>query len=142
MQIGNETIDIEEVTDIADYGAGMFLVTIGRKEYYIAKSHEVAGDAARAYWESLARDDPLEITALLGEKNLVAWALGLPASPGSTQVTSLEEWLDLWLDTPEEHWASYDGEERDFNISPGEAEKIEIEFGIELPQEGVAYRHN
>lgn len=65
-----------------------------------------------------------------------AWALGNPAGPGSTQVESLEEWLDLWLDTPEEEFASYDGEE--VEASEADEELIE-ELGF---TPAVAYRHN
>jgi hypothetical protein len=38
----------------------------------------------------------------LGAETLIRWALGMPAGPGSAQVCSLNEWLDLWLETPEE----------------------------------------
>jgi len=38
----------------------------------------------------------------LGAETLIRWALGMPAGPGSRQVRSLNEWLDLWLETPEE----------------------------------------
>jgi hypothetical protein len=71
---------------------------------------------------------------MVGESTLVAWALGQSAGPGSTHVNSLEEWLDLWLDTAEEHFASYDSEEREVHGVTADAEE-EIGF---IP--GVAYK--
>jgi hypothetical protein len=50
---------------------------------------------------------------MVGDETLIRWALGQNAGPGLTQVNSLDKWLDLWLDTPAEHFASYDGEEHD-----------------------------
>ena len=72
---------------------------------------------------------------MVGEKTLVAWGLRQYAGPGSTQVKSLEEWLDLWLDTPEEHFASCDSEEREVS----RCGKLREELGF-IPT--VAYRHN
>lgn len=73
--------------------------------------HETAGQNARDYWEDMAQNDKSEFICMVGEGTLVSWCLGDYAGPGTTKVSSLEEWLDLWLDTPEEHFASYDGEE-------------------------------
>ena len=105
-------------------------------EWYVAESHEHAGQKAREYWEDLAKDDPSEFACLVGENTLVAWALGQPAGPGSTQVCSLEEWLDLWLETPEEEFASYDGNEYEVTSKCG---RVADELGF-TPR--VAYRHN
>lgn len=80
-------------------------------EFYVAENPEEAGKAAREYWKDMVENDPREFTAMVGEETQIQWGLGQWAGPGSAQVKSLEEWLDLWLDTPEEQWARYDNEE-------------------------------
>ena len=100
-----------EVYKVRTYGY-LPILDCGRPEFYVAQSTEAAGRAARTYWQEMADNDPKELTCLVGEETLVNWALGLSAGPGSVAVNSLDEWLDLWLDTPEEQWASYDGAER------------------------------
>lgn len=105
-------------------------------EWYLFESSEVAGKTAKIYWKELAETDPDEFAAIVGEKTLVAWALGQYAGPGSVQVSSLDEWLDLWLDIPEEQWAGYDGIERDARVS----HSLQEESG--LPNKVVAYRLN
>ena len=127
--------EIYNVKDVHNYGYLPMVETDDGKEFILAESSEVAGEKAREYWEALAQDDPSEFTGMVGEKTLVAWALGQYAGPGSTQVKSLEEWLDLWLDTPEEQWASYDSEEREVE----RCGKLREELGF-TPT--VAYRHN
>src|SRR6185369_7834653 len=77
-------------------------------EFIVAESSEEAGKSARERWADMAENDPKEFTCMVGEETLVQWGLGRSAGPGSTSVCSLEEWLDLWLDTPEEEFASYD----------------------------------
>jgi hypothetical protein len=62
--------------------------------------------------------------------------MGQPAGPGSNQVSSLSEWLDLWLSTPEEQWAGYDSEE---NPAENPSPALEEELGF-IPT--VAYRSN
>jgi len=102
------------IYDIKKLYNGGYLPTIETEtgeEFYLARDFNEAGEAARKYWEDLAQDDPKELTCLVGEKVLVNWGLGMSDGPGSTAVNSLEEWLDLWLDTPEEQWAGYDGRE-------------------------------
>ena len=100
------------VTDYREYGA-IEIVTEEGEEFVLFQSEEDAGEQAKEYWEDLAINDPQEFTCLVGEETLVQWGLGQWGGPGSTKVQSLHEWLDLWLDTPEEHWASYDGLERE-----------------------------
>ena len=74
----------------------------GTNEVYLFRSREEAGEWVRQYWESRINDDPADAIQFLGAETLVRWALGQPAGPGLSQVRSLQEWLDLWLDTPEE----------------------------------------
>lgn len=83
----------------------------GRMEWHLFASSEKAGKEARACWLDMAERDPAEFRTMVGDETLIAWALGRYAGPGHTRVSSLTEWLDLWLDTPEEHFASYDGTE-------------------------------
>ena len=110
-------------------------ITIGKMEFYIAENSTIAGEKAREYWEEL---DPEELTCIIGTDTLVAWALGQSAGPGSTAVNSLEEWLDLWLGTPEEHFATYDSCEYVLEIS----DKLQQELGWDTKSDCVAYRSN
>jgi hypothetical protein len=125
------TFDSDETNTLGWTNGLLHIRFDNNEEYYIFESSEQAGEAAREYWEDLAQDDPQEFACLIGEKTLVQWAMGQYAGPGSTQVTSLNEWLDLWLDTPEEHHASYDGVEREFNSKHPD-----------FAGYTVAYRHN
>jgi len=112
------------------------MVDCGDQEFYVAEDAEAAGEAARAYWEEMANDDPQELVHMIGESVLVNWALGISDGPGSEAVYSLHEWLDLWQRCPEEHWASYDGLE--LTVTHVTVE-LEEELGF-VPT--VAYRHN
>ena len=123
------------VENVHEHGYLPMLECDDGTEWYVAESTEAAGEAAREYWKDMAENDPKEFACMVGEQTLVSWALGQSAGPGSTQVTSLEEWLDLWLDTPEEQWASYDSEEHEVTRSG----KIVEELGF---TPGVVYRHN
>jgi hypothetical protein len=112
------------------------MLDCGSTEFYVAADSSEAGEAARKYWEDMAENDPKEFACIIGEETLIQWGLGRSAGPGSTHVRSLQEWLDLSLDVPEEQWASYDGNEREVDwVSPA----LETELGF-LPE--VAYRHN
>ena len=106
--------DPEEVTDLGWMNGLEYITTEDGKQYYIFESRDQAGEAAREYWENLANNDSQEFACMVGEETLIQWALGRYAGPGSEQVCSLQEWLDLHLDIPEEHFAGYDGEEREF----------------------------
>jgi hypothetical protein len=50
------------------------------------------------------------IVEYVGGENLIYWALGQPAGPGTVQVRSLEAWFDLYEDRPAEHWNRVDNE--------------------------------
>ena len=116
----NITIDETEY-EVKSVYLGSYIPTLTMRcgaECYVARSGEAAGEAARQYWKDMAEDDPEEFTCLVGVKTLVAWALGCLAGPGTAAVGSLEEWLDLWLDTPEEQWAGWDSTEHDTYIAP------------------------
>jgi hypothetical protein len=145
---GNIIIDGERyvISGIQTYGDLPLLETDGG-EFYVAESREKAGSYARDYWENMACNDKKEFLCMVGADTLVSWALGEYAGPGSTQVSSLDEWLDLWNDTPEEHWAGYDSTERDIKergegrLPEGFAVTKEAQEEIGF-QPKVAYRHN
>lgn len=80
--------------------------------FYVAASREQAGKAARDYWKDMARRDPEEFAFIVGPETLAAWSRGEFAGPGRTHVKSLNEWLDLHLDAPEETFATRDRKER------------------------------
>jgi hypothetical protein len=87
----------------------------------------------------MAKNDKEEFTCMVGEKCLVSWCLGESAGPGTTKVDSIDEWLDLWLDTPEEHFARYDGNEQ-YVTRIG---RLATELNLDPDNVGfVAYRTN
>lgn len=129
--------EIHKIKNIFSYGQLPLLELEGGMDYYIAESSKIAGEKAREYWEEMAENDPREFTALVGEKTLVSWALNQYAGPGNSQVRNLTEWLDLWLDTPEEQWGSYNGTEEDCKIN----KNLAHELGFENLK-CVCYRHN
>ena len=105
-------------------------------EWIIFESTEAAGKAAREHWADMAENDPKEFACMVGENTLIQWGMGRSAGPGSTHVNSLQEWLDLWLDTPEEHFSGYDGQSRNVTFSDKELQEA---LGF-IPV--VAYRNN
>ncbi len=107
---GYALTDINDVRLFPDVGAE---IETDEGDFILFPNQKSAGEAAREYWEDMARNDPSEFTAMVGEETLVSWGLGQPAGPGTNKVRNLEEWLDLWLLTPEEYFAGYDGEELD-----------------------------
>jgi len=139
----NESIVIDgEVIDGAEIGyeiaAGVHSIIFGDdpREYIVAESSEVAGQASRERWAEMAEHDAAEFRAMVGDEALIAWALGQYGGPGSTQVKSLDAWLDLHLDVPEEEFAGYDGEHCDVDRVGSE---LADELGF-VPT--VAYRSN
>lgn len=103
-------------------------------EYYISESSESAGEQAAQYWRDMAQNDPEEFTCIVGTDTLVAWALGQWAGPGNATARSLEGWLDIVAQNPEEEWARDDGMERDVD---GASASLVEELGF-TPT--VAYR--
>ena len=133
IEIDGEVLEVESVNNYDP----TYLDLSDGTEWIIFETQEAAGEAAREYWEDMTQNDPREFTCMVGKETLVSWALGQYAGPGYTQVKSLEEWLDLWLDTPEEHFAGYDGEEHDCRIN--NHLKDELDF---YTKNCVCYRHN
>jgi len=130
---------IYEVKDVFLAGILPMIILDDDTEWYIAENHKKAGEAARKYYEDLAQDDPTEFTCLVGEKALIAWGLGQNYAPGSIGVNSLEEWFDLWLDVPEEFFASYDGVECHLEVT---SRDLAEEVGFKANEDAVCYRHN
>ena len=124
-----------EVEKINNYGT-LPSIEVDGMEFYLAEDSTAAGLKARERWADMVENDKKEFVCMVGEETLVSWAMGEYAGPGSTQVKSLDEWLDLWLDTPEEEFAGYVGEECD--VENADDELID-ELGF-IPT--VAYRSN
>lgn len=124
------------IEKVYQYGYLPLAETESGEEFYLVESSEAAGKAARRYWEDMAQNDPGMLVEMIGKETLVNWALGISDGPGSTAVSSLEEWFGLWEDAPAEQWASYDSEEREVNAA---GRLITEELGFEPT---VAYRHN
>jgi len=137
--INDEYLRVEK---IHNYGWTM-LELEDKTEWYFFEDHDAAGEAAREYWADMAENDPSEFACIVGEQTLIAWALNQSAGPGSVQVHNLEEWLDLWLNTPEEQWASYDGEEIEgVCLSPRLCESLGVDYDKSAANTWVVYRHN
>lgn len=134
ITIDGETNEVDEFSINEGYYLTGITLEDGR-EFSVAESSEVAGRAARKYWEDLAHDDPAEFRCMVGDENIIQWALGEYAGPGTTKVNSLDKWLDLFLNVPEEEWATYDGVECEFEADEELAALLEFD-------EGVAYRRN
>lgn len=85
----------------------------GDRSWFIAKDSETAGEYVADRWREMAENDPKEFRMLVGDENLIQWALGKSAGPGSNHYRSLDAWLESWKDHPAEDLASYDGNECD-----------------------------
>ncbi len=115
-------IDPDDIDNPDDICAS---VEIEGEHWLLFRDKEAAGEAARERWADMAHNDPEEFACMVGQETLVSWALGQYAGPGSTQVKSLEEWLDLVADHPAEELASYDGEQVEIsNATPGVVEAL------------------
>ena len=118
-----EDIDGEEffVVSEEDVGSNEIggTIEVPRGKYttdlYLFKDEEEAGQFARDYWEDyIDHESSEDIVCMMGAETLVSWALGKLAGPGSVKVRNLEEWLDLYLEAPDEH----------FELGPFEIEAI------------------
>lgn len=118
---------------VKQYGEALYADT-GDQEFILFKNKETAGEAARQRWVDMYEHDKKEFVCMVGEESLLAWAMGELAGPGTTKVKSLQDWFDLWLNTPEEEFASYDGKEVQLSVSPA--------FAAEYGEMTVGYRTN
>jgi hypothetical protein len=97
--------ELEDVDKIYD-GGYLPMLDIGRREYYVARDEDQAGEAAAKYWREMAEGDHREFIAMIGEERLVDWAIGRGDSFG---ISGLEDFLERVASVPEEQFASYDG---------------------------------
>jgi hypothetical protein len=134
IQIDGEKIEVIRV-DSDGYLPMLYLDD--RSEWYVAESSKDAGDAAMKYWKDMANNDIEKIKEIIGDETLIQWGLGQYAGPGWKKVRSLDEWIKLWKDTPEEQWATYDGNEVDVVLS----DELKEELGFD-DKNAVAYRDN
>lgn len=102
-------------------------ISTGTEDYIIFPDRETAGLAAREYWQAMAENAPEEFACIVGGDSLVQWETGLLAGPGSEKVRSLEDWLDLYLERPEEHFAAYDEQELEGVCSQALADELGFE---------------
>jgi hypothetical protein len=137
FDVDGEIIEIGRVTQHGHGGVEVTEMGCSRT-WMLFPDSDTAGTAARDYYAELAQSDPEYFRTLVGSDTLSRWALGQSAGPGSAQVCSLSDWLDLYLSRPEEHFANYDGTECEIESDSVTAEGIE-EIGF---TPGVAYRTN
>lgn len=116
-----------------DHGDGWMIADGWR--WYVFPDTDTAGEAAREYWADLAENDPEEFTCIVGKENLVQWAMGYSAGPGSAACSSLEEWLDLTATVPEEHFARYDGAEITIELNAAAMEACGFDYDDESDPE-------
>lgn len=139
---GYAVIDGERIFIERIYAGDPPSIECGPSHHFnVFKDSETAGKAARDYYEEMADRSPEELRAILGDETLIQWGLGQYANPGSVSVKSLDEWLDLWLTAPEDHWASYDSKEIEGKISASVADELGIEHDPDdIEIEVVLYR--
>ena len=101
------TVSVDSITDMGSYHIISLEDSEGRHfiELSVFKEEEDAGQIARV----TTGKNSLEMTRstlveVLGADTLIAWALGEEAGPGTSKVKSLNEWLDLYLESPDEHY--------------------------------------
>lgn len=140
IQFDGETFNIDESHAYSN-NAGLY-VTWNGADYHLFADSNIAGEAAREYWDDMAHNDKSEFTCIVGEAALISWALDESYCVGTSAVSSLSEWLDLWLATPEEHWASYDGETCEVLINESMAEEFSFAWNDDGGgwQSAVMYR--
>ena len=121
-----------ELMDVDSVHTGGYLpnVYIGKMDFYVAMNEEDAGKATRKYWQEMAENDKREFLAIIGEERLVGWALGESDNFGCS---SLNDFLDIVEEHPEEEFGSYDGSSVDVSVDFGKAENIK-DFFDEMPE--------
>lgn len=97
----------------------------------VAKGWDAASEAVAEYWRDLISNDPKEFTAIIGEERLVVWALGQSDQYG---ISSLEEFIKVASNYPEEDLGLYDGVEYTGRVN--EAFLIEAGWDLEVGEDG------
>jgi len=105
-KIKDQSFFIVSADDCSETSHGFIVEPRGHEyiTFYLFETWEEAGQHVRDYWKDFIESDPDEAVHMLGAENLIQWALGRPAGPGTSKVRSLEEWLDLHRDAPGEHF--------------------------------------
>ncbi len=98
--LDDKVVSFEKVNFMND----MYKCSNGNK-YYIFMNNDDAGETAREYYAEMADKCPDEILSMVGVRALIEWSRGCSYAAGCIGVSSLDEWLDLWLNNPEEHFA-------------------------------------
>lgn len=125
--------EVFDSSDLDTTGRPPYTVSTGRREWYLFSTSESAGAAVAEYYRDMAANDEREFVCLIGETRLLQWALGNSDEFG---ISGAEDFFDRVADVPEEHWASYDGNEIEVD---GASEEVIADLGF-TPT--VAYRHN
>ena len=142
VRINGHTVDVVNIYT----GGHLPTVDLGGEEYIIATDAEEAGEAAMKYWWDMIENDPSEFECMVGREALIAWCLKRSYAVGSVAVNSLEAWVQLSAEYPEEQWAGYDGKQiDDMQISVGLANELGFVLD-DVEGDGyvniVAYRSN
>jgi hypothetical protein len=124
--------EIYEIDKVHTYHNSPAIIECGRLEFYVFEDSETAGEAVVEYYRDMQRYDKGEFRCLIGEERLLQWACNESDSFG---ISSFDEFLERAAEVPEEHWASYDGNE----LSVDRVGKLRDELGF-VPT--VAYRSN
>ena len=105
QKIEDQSFFIVSEEDCSETSHGYMVEPRGlRHTFYVFADEDEAGRHVRDYWQDFIESDPDEAVNMLGAENLIQWALGRAAGPGSAKVCSLKEWLDLHLSGWDEHF--------------------------------------
>ena len=107
--IDGERWEVESAPTFYNYGRDTVAECDGA-DFLIYEDREDAEHDAAGYWRDMARFDPCEFTAIIGEERLLQWALGQSDDFG---IRSAEEFFERNGEVPEETLAGYDGNEWD-----------------------------
>ena len=100
----DDEVTIEEKTQKVililgtDIGVLKEVILEDGKGYIIFENKEEAGEVAKKYFEDMAENNPYQLVDYVGVEQLIEWARGR----GET----LTDWLEAWLDVPEELYGS------------------------------------
>lgn len=129
--IDSEVVEVEEVNT---YGRVTYLECDNGNEYIVFQDREDAGEEAAKYWQDMKDNDKEEFKCIIGTERLLQWACDESDSFG---ISSFDEFLEVVESVPEEHWASYDGEEIEISMM-----NKHLHEHLGLSKECVLYRSN
>ena len=131
IKIDKEILVVTDFDDGGSYGLPTIEVEDGRK--YIVCEESVATKHVESYWLDMAKRDPKEFAAIIGEERFVKWALGHNDEYG---ISSLQEFAERSGEYCEEELASYDSAVCTVNNIGKLADKI----GVPISKNLVAFR--